>query len=68
MQTCVSIINSFLFATHTAIHARGVEQHQSVDALIGADEDDDIVQGLLNVDSSRQHSAVGELESNSIVE
>lgn len=39
-----------------------------MDALIGADEDDDIVEGLLNVDSSRKNSAVAELEFDSIVE
>lgn len=38
-----------------------------MDALIGADEDDDIVEGLLYVDSPRQHSTVGELEFNSVV-
>lgn len=54
--------------THTAVHACGVWQQQSVDALVGADEDDDVVEGLLDVDSSRQHRAVGELEFNSIVE
>lgn len=39
-----------------------------MDALIGADEDDDIVEGLLYVDPPGQHSAVGELEFNSVVE
>lgn len=57
-----------VLVTHTAVHACGVGQHQPVDALIGADEEDDIVEGLLDVDSSRQHSAVGELEFNSVVE
>lgn len=38
-----------------------------MDALAGADEDDDIVECLLDVDSSRQHGAVGELDFNSIV-
>lgn len=38
-----------------------------MNALIGADKDDDIVEGLLDVDSSREHCAVGELEFNSIV-
>lgn len=54
--------------THTAVHACGVRQHQSVDTLIGGDEDDDIVEGLLDVDPSRQHSAVAELEFHSVVE
>lgn len=39
-----------------------------MDALIGADKDDDIVEGLLNVDSSRKNSAVAELEFDSVVE
>lgn len=39
-----------------------------MDALAGADEDDDIVERLLDVDSSRQHSAVGKLGFNSIVQ
>lgn len=38
-----------------------------MDALIGADEDDDVVERLLDADSSRQHGAVGELEFNTIV-
>lgn len=55
-------------STHTAVHACGVCQQQPVDALVGADEDDDIVEVLLHVDSSRQHGAVGELDFDGIVE
>lgn len=54
--------------THTTIHACGVGQHQPMDGLIGANEDDYIIECLLDVDSSRQQCAVGELEFNSIVE
>lgn len=57
-----------VYFTHTTVHACGVGQHQSVDTLIGGDEDDDIVEGLLDVDSSRQQSAVGELEFDGIIE
>lgn len=39
-----------------------------MDTLIGANEDDDIVEGLLNVDSSGQHGAVAELQFDSVVE
>ncbi len=39
-----------------------------MDTLIGGDKDDDIVEGLLDADSSRQHDTMGELESDSIVE
>lgn len=39
-----------------------------MDALAGADEDDDVVERLLDADASRQHGAVGELDFNSIVE
>lgn len=39
-----------------------------MDALIGGNEDDDIVEGLLDADSSGQHSAVGELQFDGIVE
>lgn len=38
-----------------------------MDALVGADEDDDVVERLLDVNSSGKHSAVGELEFNTIV-
>lgn len=38
-----------------------------MDAQIGGDEDDDIVEGLLDVDSSGQHGAVAELQFNSVV-
>lgn len=60
---CVSVSS-----THTAVHACRVGQQQPVDTLIGANEDDDIVERLLNVDSSRQHGAVAELEFDSVVE
>lgn len=39
-----------------------------MDALAGADEDEDVVERLLDVDASRQHGAVGELDLNSIVQ
>lgn len=68
MHLKAGLSNRKLCFTHTAVHACRVGQHQSMDALIGADEDDDIVERLLDVDSSRQHGAVGELEFNSIVE
>ena len=38
-----------------------------MDALVGADEDDDVVERLLDGDSSRQHGAVAELEFNTII-
>lgn len=39
-----------------------------MDTLIGADEDDDIVEGLLYADPPRQDRAVGELELDGIVQ
>lgn len=38
-----------------------------MDALIGADKDDDIVECLLDDDSSRKNSAVAELKFDSVV-
>lgn len=74
-QKCVFLCHNRLTAfkplllpdTHTAVHACGVGQHQPMDALIGADEDDDVVERLLDGDSPRQHGTVGELEFNAIV-
>lgn len=37
--------------THAVVHACGVGQHQPMDTLIGADEDDDIVERFLDADS-----------------
>lgn len=54
-------------STHTAVHACGVCQPQPVDALVGADEDDDVVEVLQHLDSSGQHSAVEELDFDGIV-
>lgn len=39
-----------------------------MDALAGADEDDHVVERLLDADASGQHGAVGEPDSNSIVQ
>lgn len=54
--------------THAAVHAGRVRQHQSVDALIGGNEDEYIVEGLLDVYPTRQDRTVGEPEFDSIVE
>lgn len=39
-----------------------------MDALVGANEDDNVVEVLLHVDSSGQHGAVAELDFDGIVE
>lgn len=54
--------------THAAVHARRMRKNQSVDSMIGADEDDDVVQGLVDGDSTSQDAAVGELQSDTIIQ
>lgn len=61
-------MNRLYSCTHTAVHAVGVRQHKSVNAPIGGNEDEHIVEGLLDVDPPRQDSGVGEPEFDSIVE
>lgn len=57
-----------MLSTHTTVHACGVRQPQPVDALIGADEDDDVVEVLLDLDSSGQHSAMEKPDFDGIIE
>ena len=42
-------------ATHAAVHAGGVGQHQAMNALVGDDEDEHIVEGFLDGHAPRQN-------------
>lgn len=54
--------------TYTAIHAGRMGQHQAVHGLIGDDEDDNIVEGFLDMYTPRQKGAVQELQAHSTVQ
>ncbi len=38
--------------TYTAVHAAGVRQHQAMNRLAGDDQNNDVVKGLLYINSS----------------
>lgn len=50
------------------VHASGVRKNQAMDWLAGDDQNEDVVKGLLYINSSRQQEAVWDTQADSIIQ